>query len=173
MCWGLSLGKDLEGDRAISKFVSFERERLSTKLAHHDASDTTNRLIRTALSVPGLSEGTEILEFGRLSCLSGAPAGSPILKIPSPLFPVPAPSKTPPGVVNGRGMRLLDVIGEVLHLGGQLLVSYVLVGLAYGWTLSSKPVQKYIPDDKVRKSCKTHALNSIFAHVVFIVLSLY
>ena len=100
-------------------------------------------------------------------------AGSPILKILSPLSPSPPPPKTPPGVVNGRGMRLLDVIGEVLHLGGQLLVSYVLVGLAYGWTLSSKAVQKYIPDDKVRKSCKTHVLNSIFAHVVFIVLSLY
>lgn len=45
---------------------------------------------------------------------------------------------------------MLDVLGELLHWGGQLLVSYVLVGLAYGWTLSSRAVQKYIPDDKVR-----------------------
>ncbi|CAM9231578.1 unnamed protein product [Choristocarpus tenellus] len=50
---------------------------------------------------------------------------------------------------NGEGLRLLDVVGEILHIGGQLLVSYVLVGLAYGWTLSSEAVQKYIPDDKV------------------------
>lgn len=42
------------------------------------------------------------------------------------------------------------MLGEVLHWGGQLVVSYVLVGLAYGWTLSSKAVQQYIPDDKVR-----------------------
>lgn len=45
---------------------------------------------------------------------------------------------------------MLDVLGEVLHWGGQLVVSYVLVGLAYGWTLSSRAVQKYIPDDKVK-----------------------
>lgn len=45
---------------------------------------------------------------------------------------------------------MLDVLGELLHWGGQLLVSYVLVGLAYGWTLSSRAVQKLIPDDKVR-----------------------
>ena len=51
---------------------------------------------------------------------------------------------------NGRGFILLDVLGEILHWGGQLVVSYVLVGLAYGWTLSSRAVQKYIPDDKVR-----------------------
>lgn len=44
----------------------------------------------------------------------------------------------------------MDVLGEVLHWGGQLVVSYVLVGLAYGWTLSSKAVQQYIPDDKVQ-----------------------
>lgn len=50
---------------------------------------------------------------------------------------------------NGRGYILLDVMGEVLHWGGQLVVSYVLVGLAYGWTLSSRAVQKYVPDDKV------------------------
>lgn len=50
---------------------------------------------------------------------------------------------------NGRGFHFLDVLGEVLHWGGQLLVSFVLVGLAYGWTLSSKAVQKLIPDDKV------------------------
>lgn len=47
---------------------------------------------------------------------------------------------------------MLDVLGEVLHWGGQLLVSYVLVGLAYGWTLSSRAVQKYIPDDKVNEA---------------------
>lgn len=41
------------------------------------------------------------------------------------------------------------MLGEVLHWGGQLVVSYVLVGLAYGWTLSSKAVQQFIPDDKV------------------------
>ncbi len=57
--------------------------------------------------------------------------------------------------VNGRGYILLDVLGEILHWGGQLVVSYVLVGLAYGWTLSSRAVQKYIPDDKVRATdCK-------------------
>lgn len=50
---------------------------------------------------------------------------------------------------NGIGYVLLDVGGEVLHWGGQLVVSYVLVGLAYGWTLSSRAVQKYVPDDKV------------------------
>lgn len=52
--------------------------------------------------------------------------------------------------VNGRGYIIFDVMGEVLHWGGQLLVSYVLVGLAYGWTLSSTAVQKIVPDDKVR-----------------------
>lgn len=41
-------------------------------------------------------------------------------------------------------------MGEVFHWGGQLVVSYVLVGLAYGWTLSSAAVQKIVPDDKVR-----------------------
>ena len=46
----------------------------------------------------------------------------------------------------------MDVLGELLHWGGQLLVSYVLVGLAYGWTLSSRAVQKYIPDDKVKRT---------------------
>lgn len=50
---------------------------------------------------------------------------------------------------NGKGLHVLDVAGEVLHWGGQLLVSYVLVGLAYGWTLSSRAVQNFIPDDKV------------------------
>lgn len=42
------------------------------------------------------------------------------------------------------------MLGEVLHWWGQLLVSYVLVGLAYGWTLSSRAVQKLVPDNKVR-----------------------
>lgn len=56
----------------------------------------------------------------------------------------------PPRAANGRGYVFLDVFGELLHWGGQLLVSYVLVGLAYGWTLSSRAVQKYIPDDKVK-----------------------
>jgi len=59
--------------------------------------------------------------------------------------------------VNGRGFILLDVLGEILHWGGQLVVSYVLVGLAYGWTLSSRAVQKYIPDDKVRRVLLGHA----------------
>lgn len=58
--------------------------------------------------------------------------------------------------MNGRGYRLFDVMGEVLHWGGQLIVSYVLVGLAYGWTLSSKAVQKIVPDDKVKWSCSRH-----------------
>lgn len=63
-------------------------------------------------------------------------------------------------------MHLLDVAGELLHWGGQLLVSYVLVGLAYGWTLSSRAVQNFIPNDKVRPlwfdSFSTFGLRTVF-----------
>lgn len=65
---------------------------------------------------------------------------------------IPGPSRV--SSVDGLGYGLLDVLGELLHWGGQVLVSYVLVGLAYGWTLSSKAVQKIVPDDKVSQfSC--------------------
>lgn len=71
-------------------------------------------------------------------------------------------------VVNGRGYRLFDVMGEVLHWGGQLIVSYVLVGLAYGWTLSSKAVQKIVPDDKSIVYLMAGCLG--FVHLMFVIL---
>ncbi|CAM9226350.1 unnamed protein product [Ectocarpus sp. 12 AP-2014] len=69
---------------------------------------------------------------------------------------------------NGTGYVLLDVGGEVLHWGGQLLVSYVLVGLAYGWTLSSRAVQKYVPDDKNIVYLLAGCLG--FLHLMFVIL---
>ncbi|CAN0139953.1 unnamed protein product [Scytosiphon promiscuus] len=70
--------------------------------------------------------------------------------------------------VNGRGFYLFDVLGEILHWGGQLLVSYVLVGLAYGWTLSSRAVQKFIPDDKNIVYLLAGCLG--FLHLMFVIL---
>eukprot|EP00904_Undaria_pinnatifida_P007864 jgi/Undpi1/4207/HiC_scaffold_16.g07574.m1 len=69
---------------------------------------------------------------------------------------------------DGRGYWFFDVLGEVLHWGGQLVVSYVLVGLAYGWTLSSKAVQQFIPDDKNIVYLLAGCLG--FVHLMFVIL---
>lgn len=66
------------------------------------------------------------------------------------------------------------MLGEVLHWGGQLVVSFVLVGLAYGWTLSSRAVQKYIPDDKVSDaSTQTQKKTTLYFHVFAIACDMF
>ncbi|CAM9234463.1 unnamed protein product [Discosporangium mesarthrocarpum] len=73
-----------------------------------------------------------------------------------------------PAHEDGEGLRLLDVFGEVMHVLSQLTVSYVLVGLAYGWTLSSDAVHEIIPSDMAIVYLMAGCLG--FIHLMFVIL---